>query len=605
MTTGRSRILCAFLVLAGLIALSPADAQVTLQPKMGQPIDGLTPAQLALFDAGKLRFEQFFTEAEGLGPVFNDDSCSSCHSLPATGGAGVLFVTRFGLEDKGSPFDPLDSQGGTLLQANSISTNPDCIEEVPANANVIAQRITPSIFGAGLVEAIPDADILALELTGGQAHLVQPLEDPLGPLRVGRFGWKAQVATILTFSGDASLNEMGITNRLVATENAPNGNTAALAVCDLVADPEDFADPQGVEFIDRITDFQRLLAPPPQTPKSGMTGEQVFTTVGCADCHQPTFTTGVAPEAALSNRLIRPYSDFLLHNMGSLGDGIVDGAANEQQFRTPSLWGVRIRRPLLHDGRVTDNDLGLAIDDAVSWHGGEAAASAAAYGALNPTQRGQLIAFLDSLGKVEFDMNGDGLVFNSDIAAFVDCFTGPGATISPDDPCAVSDVDQDGDVDLDDYALFIVAFEGTLEDCNGNSDPDVLDLISGSELDCNDNGIPDSCDITAGTSMDANANSIPDECETFEFDRGDCNDDGGKDLGDAIAGLNTLFAGAPLPSCVDACDNNDDGEFDIGDSIYILQYLFAAGPAIPAPSLGCGVDTTPDSLSCFGQSSCP
>ncbi len=603
MTTGRLPVFCALLVLFGLTALNPAGAQVTLQPKMGQPIDGLTPAQIALFDAGKLRFEQFFTAAEGLGPTFNDDSCSSCHALPTTGGAGVLFATRFGVEEKGSPFDPLASQGGTLLQANSISV--DCVEEIPAIANVVTHRITPSIFGSGLVEAIPDADILALELTGGMAHLVQPLEDPTGPLRVGRFGWKAQVATILTFSGDASLNEMGLTNRLVGTENAPNGDTAALLICDLVADPEDFADAQGLEFIDRVTDFQRYLAPPPQTPKTGMTGEQVFNTVGCASCHQATFTTGSVAETALSNRLIRPYSDFLLHNMGSLGDGIVDGAANEQQIRTPSLWGVRIRRPILHDGRVDDLALATAIDNAVAWHGGEAAAAAAAYAALNETQHDQLISFLDSLGKVEFDMNGDGIVFNSDIAAFVDCFTGPGAAISPDDPCAVSDVDQDGDVDLDDYALFLSAYEGTLEDCTGDGDPDILDLVDGTESDCNDNGVPDSCDITAGTSLDLNTNSIPDECEAVEFDRGDCNDDGSKDLGDAITGLNALFAGAPIPGCLDACDNNDDGQFDIGDPIYLLQYLFGGGPLLPAPSTGCGADPTADSISCLGQTSCP
>ena len=603
MTTGlfRARTLRALLVLIGVTSLTPLAAQ-TLQPRMGDPIDGLSPAELARFEEGKLRFEQFFTEADGLGPVFNDDSCSSCHSLPATGGAGVLFVNRFGFADKGSPFDPLDSQGGTLLQALSISEL--CAETIPPIANVTAQRITPSIFGAGLVEAIPDTDLLALELTGGMAHLVQPLEDPTGPLRVGRFGWKSQVATILTFSGDAALNEMGITNRLVTTENAPNGDAALLAMCDTVADPEDLPDGQGVEFIDRITDFQRFLAPPPQTPKTGMSGETVFSNIGCADCHQPTFTTGTAPEAALSNRLIRPYSDFLVHNMGALGDGIVDGAANEQQMRTASLWGVRTRRPLLHDGRVDAADLETAIDESVGWHSGEGAASAAAYAALNATDKAALIAFLDSLGKPEFDMNGDGAVAQQDIAGFVACFTGPGGTLTPDDPCSVSDIDQDGDVDLDDYAFFEQAFIGTIDDCDSNGTADVIDLINGA-LDCNSNGSPDSCDIANLLSLDVNSNGIPDECEVFNFERGDCNADGSRDLSDGITIVNVLFIGAPTPGCMDACDTNDDGGFDVGDAVYVLSYLFGGGAAPPAPNGSCDVDPTGDALSCIDHAPCP
>ena len=594
-----------FLLIASVLTVgfsSTLFAQLTLQPKMGEPVDGLTPAELTRFDAGFLRFEQFFTPADGLGPVFNDDSCSSCHAIPTTGGHGVLFVTRFGFSDKGVPFDPLDSEGGSLLQALSISD--PCAETIPATANVTSQRITPSIFGAGLVEAIPDADIFALEANGGMAHLVVPLETPGGPARVGRFGWKAQVATILTFSGDAALNEMGLTNRLVPTENAPNGDQALLMTCDTVADPEDFADPQGFEFIDRITDFQRFLAPPPQTPKSGMTGEQVFNDIGCATCHHPSFTTGIAPEAALSNRIIHPYSDFLLHNMGALGDGIADGAANEQQMRTPSLWGLRIRRPLLHDGRVVAADLGVAIDEAVAFHGGEGAASAGNYAALSATERDQILAFLDSLGKVEFDANGDGIVNEGDIAAFVDCFTGPGAMVTPDDPCAVSDIDQDGDIDLDDATYFLQAFEGVLQDCNSNGTTDLLDLVNGLEADCNNNGIPDSCDIQQGGAVDINGNGIPDSCEV-NFDRGDCNYDGNRDLGDAVTILGVLFSGDPAPSCVDSCDCNDDGVFDIGDAIYLLSYLFSMEAAPPDPSGFCGVDPTADALDCGVHAACP
>ena len=169
--------------------------------------------------------------------------------------------------------------------------------------------------------------------------MVPLLEDPGAPLVVGKFGWKAQVGTLLTFSGDATLNEMGITNSLVGSENAPNGDQALLAQCDLVMDPEEpLVD--GVLFIDRITDFQRFLAPPPQTPKNGMAGEVIFNDIGCAVCHVPEFTSGVAPEAALTNITFRPYGDSLLHNMGSLGDGISQGDALELEMKTPPLWGI-------------------------------------------------------------------------------------------------------------------------------------------------------------------------------------------------------------------------------------------------------------------------
>jgi len=573
---------------------------------MGDPVAGLTASELDRFLAGKARFEQVFTAPQGLGPIFNDDSCASCHALPATGGAGVLEVTRFGFAQKGFPFDPMDAQGGSLLQAQAISGL--CLESIPPGANVTTERLTPSTFGSGLVEAIPDAALLALEADGGMAHLVQPLEDPLGPLRVGRFGWKAQVATILTFSGDASLNEMGITNALVGQENAPNGDLLLLAQCDTVPDfpnPEDQDDAFGFSFIERITDFQRFLAPPPQTPRSGMSGEAVFAAIGCASCHHPVFTTGTAPEAALSGKTIHPYSDFLLHDMGALGDGIAQGAANEQQIRTPALWGVRVRRPLLHDGRVTSLDLGTAIDQAVGWHGGEAVPAATAYAALTPAERSQLIAFLDSLGRVEFDHTGDGIVLEADIAPFLACFTGPGGAISPDDPCAVSDFDQDGDVDVDDFAFFEQAYEGVQEDCDLDGVWDVAELVTGASQDCNANGRIDECDILLGSSLDTNGSGVPDECEA-EFSRGDCNQDGALDVADAIYLLGYLFSDSPDPACGDACEGNDDGVIDIADPIYLVSYLFQGGPAPDAPFPGCGLDATGlDATDCESHASCP
>ena len=284
------------LVVAG-VAMA---GDVVLQPKTGQPVLGLTAEQLARFELGKIQFDRVWEPEEGLGPIFNNDGCGACHNSPNSGGAGTVAVTRFGLATKGG-FDGLEELGGTLLQMESISE--ECAEYVPEKANVEILRITNPAFGLGLVETIPDDDIMAGESdppgVSGRAHIVEALEEP-GVPRVGRMGWKAQLPTVLSFSGGATLNEIGITNRLVGTENAPNGDEVLLADCDDVPDPEDGPDEEGFDFIDRITDFQRFLTGPPQTPRSGMTGETVFNAVGCADCHTPSWVTGEAPEAALS-----------------------------------------------------------------------------------------------------------------------------------------------------------------------------------------------------------------------------------------------------------------------------------------------------------------
>jgi CxxC motif-containing protein (DUF1111 family) len=259
---------------------------------------------------------------------------------------------------------------------------------------------------------------------------------------------------------------MGLTNRLFPNENDPNGiRPPDLAACDTVPDPEDGPDGQGFDFIDRVTDFQRFLAAPPQTPRSGMTGEAVFNSIGCADCHTRSFTTGPAPETALSHRTIKPYSDFLLHDMGQLGDGIVQGDATATEFRTPSLWGLRFRNQLLHDGRVQGGTFAARMAAAIAAHGAtgsEGAASAGAFEALTPAEQDALVAFLDSLGRAEFDHDGDNDVDISDVTAMEACMNGPAsAPHSPDDACAISDFDQDGDVDLRDAAALQRAYSGS------------------------------------------------------------------------------------------------------------------------------------------------
>lgn len=437
------------------------------QARMGEPLPGLSASDLVLFEAGKTAFNTQLPVGEGLGPIFNDDSCGACHGSPAIGGFGTKVVTRFGTES-GGVFDPLGSLGGSLLQSQAI--DPLCQEFVPPEATITDERITPHAFGAGLVESLPDSDLMAIANfppagVSGKAHVVQPLEG--GATRVGRFGWKSQVATMLTFSADAGLNEMGLTNRFVGTENAPNGDLALLAACDpLPIEPgayEDFPDAvHGLEKIDHFNNFQIMLAPPPQTPLAGMTGEVVFNTVGCADCHVASFTTPFnGSDPAFSEVTIKPYSDFLLHDVGSLGDGIADGAATQTEIRTASLWGVGQREALLHNGSATGGSFEQNIDMAILAHDGEGAASAAAYAGLTSTDKDHLYAFLRSLGRAEFDFENNNNVDGVDWFFIEGDFTGPGSFYTADDDEAISDVDQDGDFDMADWAVFQRAFNGT------------------------------------------------------------------------------------------------------------------------------------------------
>ncbi|MEM7263094.1 MAG: di-heme oxidoredictase family protein [Planctomycetota bacterium] len=580
-----------------------AFAQTATQPTWGDPLPGLTPTETAAFFVGLDAFSLNFTEGDGLGPVFNDNSCASCHSDPVVGGSGTTTVTRFGFADKGDPFDPLDVFGGSLLQDEAISD--PCSETVPIEANIIAERVTTLSLGLGLIEQIPDAAIEANEIASatGSIHWVPELENPGAPLRPGRFGWKAQLATVLSFSGDATLMEMGITNPIVGTENAPNGDAALLAACDLVPDPEDDG-----TFIDQITAFQRFSAGPPQTPKSGMAGEQIFLDLGCASCHvDTTYTTSAtAPETALQNVSFKPYTDFLVHDMGSLGDGIVQGGANEFEMRTPPLWGLRYRQALLHDGRSNQAVFSERVADAISQHGGAGFASASQFGMLPPGDVDSLMAFLESLGRREFDSNFDNVISQADYLAFVDCYTGPGVgTVTPDDPCAVHDVDQDGDVDLDDLDSLLAVYIDVQDDCNANGVVDLIDFITGDAQDCNDNLVADSCDISSGSSDDLNSNGIPDECETLvDFVRSDCNTDGAVDLSDVIYLLDVIFGPIDAFDCDVACDSNSDTVLDLADAIYSLSHQFAGGSEPAAPFPNCGTD--PGSpLGCASSATCP
>ncbi|MDG2291511.1 MAG: di-heme oxidoredictase family protein [Phycisphaerales bacterium] len=555
------------LSMLGLVVVAFAareGAPVEPQARSGEALHELDAQQQLRFDLGRIEFERTITIEDGLGPTFNQTSCASCHNNPV-GGHGNQTVTRFGQLGKKGDFNPLTSLGGSLLQANAIDDA--CLETVPSQANVTSLRVTLGSLGFGLIEAISDADILAVRdgqdvPIRGLARTVQSLEDP-GVDRIGRFGWKAQIATVLSFSADAAMNEMGLTNRLVSEENAPNGNTKLLELYDAVADPEDVADSEGMEFIDRVTDFQRFMAAPPQTPRSGMLGESLMVTIGCTGCHVAQFTTSTdsSLEAVLQGKVIRPYSDFLLHDMGLASDGIGDGPITGRYLRTPVLWGIRGRNPMWHDGRFADGTFEDRARDAIAEHdvfASQGRTSAQAFAALTSSQQDAILRFLGSLGRAEFDVTGDDLIDFDDFIGvepsqwgFLDCWNLSG--VLPDDPCAVHDIDQDGFIGLSDFESLLLAWDDDLGDCDDDGTLDLLELLEGTQQDVNEDGVPDDCVV----------------CD------GDIDEDGFVGVNDLLA---VIADWGPCSGCVG--DVNNDTMVNVDD---LLMVIAAWGPCHASP----------------------
>lgn len=380
--------------------LTPLDA-IQIPPPPGAPLPGLTPAQIGLFNAGRDQFVQVETPATGLGPVFNGRSCLECHREPAPGGAGndllLTRVTRFGGTVAGI-YSDLAQYGGAVVQRRSLReldpSHPVNPEVVPPQAMFVSQRITTPLFGDGLMEAIPDATILALadpndtnhDGISGRANMI--FNPETNRIEVGKFGWKSQVSTLHFFAGDAYLNEMGITSPSFRHENPPQGRRMPIGA-DNVPDPED---ENGADTT-ALTNFMKLLAPPAPRPlPPGHTGSQVFANLQCGSCHTPLLRSGESDIASIANKDVRLYSDLLLHDMGpGLADGIVQGSATGSEFRTAPLWGLGLRRFFLHDGRANN------IDQAIRLHGGEASAIVQQYLSLSQQQRNLLLEFLGSL----------------------------------------------------------------------------------------------------------------------------------------------------------------------------------------------------------------
>ncbi len=360
----------------------------------GQALSGLSDKLMAAFQEGRQEFVNVETPEGGLGPIFNGRSCAECHSAPAVGGGSNTTVTRFGRVEN-DKFDPLESLGGSLLQRFAV--NPAVRETIPHEANVVAQRISTPLFGLGLIEAIPDSTLIQngsiVKPDGVRGRAAEVIDITTGEKRVGRFGWKSQLASILAFSADAYSNEMGITNRFFPKENAPNGDQALLARFKRTVDPEDVLDTDGRGDIDLVADYMRLLAPPPRLPMNAqaIAGEVSFTQLGCASCHTVTLHTGLNAIPALDRKPVNLYSDLLLHDMGRLNDGIAQSSATMHEMRTAPLWGLRARNRYLHDGRAN------TVDAAIRAHEGEGTVSRDRYNRLNQQQRQQLLDFLATL----------------------------------------------------------------------------------------------------------------------------------------------------------------------------------------------------------------
>jgi CxxC motif-containing protein (DUF1111 family) len=363
----------------------------------GDALPGLTATQLADFTHGQEDFREEEEILDGLGPLFNERSCAACHSVPATGGGSTRTVTRFARRVNGT-FDALLAVGGMLMQDHAIgpadgSAHTFAAETVPATATIVVQRRSTPLFGLGLVDATPDADFIALAAAqaaargrvAGRVSLVDNIR--AGMQTVGKFGWKAQVPTLIQFAGDAYVNEMGITTPDFPNELCPQGNCAELAFNPLPGINDDGTGPVVLH------NYMTLLGAPPRGAQNRDTaeGESTFERIGCAQCHVATLRTGAHPIAALDHKTYHPYSDFLLHDMGPLGDGLEMGSATGREFRTTPLWGLRFITRYLHDGRAA------TLDAAILAHDGQARDARDRFAALTANAKTKVMAFLQSL----------------------------------------------------------------------------------------------------------------------------------------------------------------------------------------------------------------
>lgn len=389
-----------------------AWAQTNVVFTIGVPLPNLTPLETTLFNTGFQPFNKVWDFQQGLGPVFTQDQCSVCHNTPnnVAGGSSKQKVTFVGKINTDGSYNDLSSEGGPQIQPMSVQKfKPACIlkgEMVPLDATIMAKHQAPQLFGLGLIDNIADADILAQAVDKGMGvfGMANMVLDENGNLRPGRFGLKAQAADLIQMTANAELHEIGVTSTVpgFTMEDLPQGNPIP-PNCTNNVEPND---PGSMQMID-MYHYLLYLAPLP-TGTGNANGQALFTSIGCALCHLPSYNTmpmvtiqefyqgKTFTSTVLANQPVNLYSDLLLHDMGgNLGDGLEVGQAGQTQFRTRPLWGLGSRISsglgLLHDGRTA------SVSRAITLHGGEATQVIKNFTALSTSDQGDLILFISSL----------------------------------------------------------------------------------------------------------------------------------------------------------------------------------------------------------------
>jgi CxxC motif-containing protein (DUF1111 family) len=395
----------------------------------------------ATHTADQVKFDEIENIPDGLGPLYNAQSCRECHQNPTSGGSSQVTVLRVGHNDAKGKFQnpeiPINRgaeiiKGRSLVNERSICPNAtfpgtEIQERVPDSEKIRTLRVSLNLLGDGFVEAVADQTLVDLAREQckknhnkicGQVLYVPIVEAP-GTTGIGRFGWKDQHASLLSFSGDAYLNEMGITNRLQPDE--------VTNLCNTVSEPNDTPGPDGLADIDHFARFIRATEAPARDAQLAQTdkareGAKLFDKIGCDQCHIQTLTTAPAGTSinggtftipdALGGKQFHPYGDFLLHEVGT-GDGIVQSMTEHygkrmysitwrnlsipeyentaNKIRTAPLWGVRLHSRLMHDGAS------VTLLDAILRHGGEARHVTEKFEKLKPAEKEALLEFLRSL----------------------------------------------------------------------------------------------------------------------------------------------------------------------------------------------------------------
>jgi CxxC motif-containing protein (DUF1111 family) len=351
-------LLFAGLAAGAAISIAPAQTDYGL---LGEPRAEATEVDRKIFMDGRRQFSRAWDEHDGVGDRFNEHSCVGCHSVPVPGGSGSAANTFVVVSS-----DIADAGGGHVFQR--LQRTASIVTELPAPPGS-SRRKAPILFGVGLLDAVA---------------LRQPTTPAPGPDRIigrvggtsaqpGRFGWKARIPDLKTFTATAFAQELGFGGKALGLDYK-----------------FDIA-------IEEVAAFVRLLGPPPrrrEVDDRAKAGERIFTEIGCAQCHKPSLRVTRQAEAETGHQPeVHAYTDLLLHSMGSeLADRIVEGKAGAADFRTSPLWGVSASGPpYMHDGRAQD------LSEAIGMHDGEARNTRLRWDQLSPADRDALISFLQTL----------------------------------------------------------------------------------------------------------------------------------------------------------------------------------------------------------------